>query len=75
MLKSGLSVGIFNISTFSMALCLFSLHLMEIIPMAHKFWKKNIVKHSVTVVKWFETTITTKCTTVNHYLSNCSTKN
>ena len=36
---------------------------------------KNIVKHCSTVVKYFETTISTKMSTVNHYLINCNTKN
>ena len=29
----------------------FLLHLMEIFPMTHNFWEKNIVKHWLTVVK------------------------
>ena len=32
--------------------------------MTHEFWKKNIVKQCLTVVKWFETTINTKFTTL-----------
>ena len=32
MLKEELTISIFNISTFSMVLCLFLLHLMEIFP-------------------------------------------
>ena len=49
--KRGLTVGIFDISTFSMGLCFFSLHLMEIFLMTQNFWEKNIVKHWLTVVK------------------------
>ena len=36
-LKSGLTVGIFNIFAVSMVLSMFILHLMEIIPIAHSF--------------------------------------
>ena len=70
-----LIVGIFNISAFSIVLGLFLLHLTEIFPITHSFWKKNIVKRSLTVVKQFETTINTEFTAVNHYLTNCKTIN
>ena len=62
-----LIVEISKISAFSIVLCLILLHLMEIFPITHSFWKKNIVKHSLTVVKYFETTINTEFTTVNNY--------
>ena len=40
----GLIVDIFEISTFSMGFMLFFLlHLMEIFPMTHNFWKKKIL--------------------------------
>ena len=73
--KKGLTVSFFNISTFSMALCLLLLYLMEIFPKTHNFWNKTIVKQCLTVVKYFETTINTKFLMVNHYLPNCNTEN
>ena len=33
----------FNIFAFSMVLFLFSLHLMEIFPITHRFWKKILL--------------------------------
>ena len=42
-LKSALTVGVFNISAFSMVLCLFSAHLMEIFLITHTFWKKILL--------------------------------
>ena len=51
MLKSGLTVVIFNISAFSIVLCLFLLHRIEIFTIAHNFWKKYTVKHCLIVVK------------------------
>ena len=75
MLKIGLIVSIFNFSTFSIVLCLFLLRLMESFPKAHNFSSKTTVKHCLTVVKYFETTMNTKFSTVNHYLTNCNTKN
>ena len=66
MLKSELTVDAFDFSTFSMLLCLFSLHLNEVFTMTHNFWKKAIVYHCLTVVKQFGTTINTKFTTVNY---------
>ena len=75
MLKEGLNENIFTISTFSMVLCPFLLHLMEIFPKAHNFLNKTIVKHCLFAVKYLETTISTKFSTVNHYLTNCNTKN
>ena len=51
MLRSGLTVGIYDISTFSMVLCLFLLRRMEIFKIAHNFWKRNIVKNCLIVVK------------------------
>ena len=39
-----------------------------------EFLEKNI-KHTLTVVKEFERTLDTKFTAVNHYLTNCNTKN
>ena len=33
---------------------------MEIFPKAHNFWKKTVINHCLTVVKYFETTINTK---------------
>ena len=52
----------------------FLLHIMEVFPKTHNFWNKTIVQSFLTVVKYFETTIKTKFLTVNHYLTNCSTK-
>ena len=75
MLEEGLTVSIFNISTFSMVLCFFLLHLMKIFPKARNFCNKTVVKHCLLVVKYSETTINTKFSTVNHYLTNCNTKN
>ena len=75
MLKKRLTISISNISTFSMVLCLFLLHLMEIFPKVHDFSNKNIVKHCSTIVKYFDTTINTKFPTVNHYLTSYRTKN
>ena len=49
--KIELTVGIFDSSTFSMVLCFFWFHLMEIFPMTQIFGEKNIVKHWLTVVK------------------------
>ena len=72
--KKGLTVGVFNISTISMVLCLFLLHLMQIFPKAHNFWKKTFVKHCLTVVEYFETTINTMFLTFTYYLTNCRTK-
>ena len=72
--KKRLNISILNISTFSMVLCLFLLYLMEIFPKTHDFWSKNIVKHCSTVVKYVETTINSKFSTVNHYLTNDNTK-
>ena len=46
-----LTYDIFDISTFSMVLCLFLLHVMEIFPITPNFWEKNIVKHCLTVIK------------------------
>ena len=46
-----LIVEISKTSAFSIVLCLILLHLMEIFPITHSFWKKNIVKHCLTVVK------------------------
>ena len=74
MSKNGLTFGIFNISTFSMVLCLFLLNLMEIFQKTHNFWDKTIVKPYLTVVKYFETTINTKFSAINHYLTNFNTK-
>ena len=74
MLKKGLTVSIFNISAFWMVLCLFLPHLMEIFPKTHNFRNKTIVKPCLTAVKYFETTINTKFSTVNHYLTNSKTK-
>ena len=51
LIKSGLTVGIFDIANFSIVWCCPSLHLMEIFPMTHNFWKKDIIKHWLTVVK------------------------
>ena len=62
-----LIVEISKISAFSIVLSLILLHLMEIFPITNSFWKKNIVKHSLTVAKYFETTINTEFTTVNNY--------
>ena len=53
-LKSGLTVGIFDISTFSMVSSYSLLHLMEIFPVAHNFFKKHIVKHCFTVFNYVE---------------------
>ena len=75
MLKKGLTVSIFNISTFSMVLCLFLLDLMEIFRKSHNFSNKTIVKHYLTVVGYFETMTNIKLSTINHYLTNCNTKN
>ena len=47
----GLTVGIFHISAFSIVLCLFSLHLNEILPITHSFLRKNIAKHCLTAVQ------------------------
>ena len=74
MSKNGLTFGIFNISTFSMVLYLFLLHLMEIFQKTHNFWDKTIVKPYLTVVKYFETAINTKFSAINHYLTNFNTK-
>ena len=52
LLKTWITVGVFDVSTFSMVWWLFSLHLMKIFPMTHNFWEKNIVKHCKTVVKY-----------------------
>ena len=41
MLKNGLTVSIFGISTFSIYLRFFSIQLMEISPMIHNFWEKR----------------------------------
>ena len=74
MLKKGLTVSIFNISAFWMVLCFFLLHLMEIFPKTHNVWNKIIIKPCLTAVKYLETTINTKFSTVNHYLTNSKTK-
>ena len=74
LLKKGLTASNFNISTFSTVLYLFLLYLMEIFPKTHNFWNKTIVKHCLTVVKYFETPIKTKFSMVNHYLTNCNIK-
>ena len=73
--KKGLTIGIFNISTFSMVSNLFSLHLMYNFPKTHDFCHKHILKHCSTVVKYFKTTINTEFSIVNRYWSNCKTKN
>ena len=75
MLKGTLTDSIVNISTLSMVLCSFLLHLMEIFPKAHNYLNKAIVKHCLFAVKYFETRINAKFSTVNHYLTNCNTKN
>ena len=72
-LKKFLTVSIFNVSSFSIVLCLFLLHLMKMFGKTHNFWSKTIVKHWLTVVKNFETMINTKSSTVNHYLINYNT--
>ena len=74
MLKKRLTSSIFKISTFTIVLCLFLPHRIEIFPKTHDFWNKNIVKHCSTVVKYFETKINTKFSTVNHYFTNNNTK-
>ena len=51
LLKSGLTVGICDISTFSMVLWLFVLHLMGIFLMTYSFWERNIVYQCLTVAK------------------------
>ena len=70
-----LTVTILNITTFSMVLWLFLLHLMEIFPKTNNFGNKTIFKHCITVVKYIDTTINTKFSTVKHYLTNCNTTN
>ena len=50
-------------------------HLMEIFPKTRNFWNKKIVKHCLTIIKYFETTTNTKSSTANHYLTNFYTKN
>ena len=76
MLKKTVNRCIFNISTFWMVLCFCLLHLMEIFPeKTDNFWSKTIAKPFLTVVKYFETMINTKFSTVNYYLTNCNTKN
>ena len=75
MLKEGLTDSIFNISTYSMVLYSFLLHLMEISPKAHNFLNKTISKPCSFAVNYFETTINTKFSTVKHYLTNSNTKN
>ena len=75
MLKEGLTVSIFNISTFSMISCFSLFHLTEIFPKRHNSLNKTIVKHCLFVVKYLETTINTNFLTVKHYLTNCNTKN
>ena len=47
---------------------------MQIFPKENLFFNKTIVKHCLPAVKYFETTINTKFSTVNHYLTNCNTK-
>ena len=47
---------------------------MEIFPKTHNVWNKTIVKHCLTVVKYFETMINTKFSMVNPYLTNRNTK-
>ena len=39
--KRGLTVGIFDISTFSMTLCFFLLHLMKVFPTTQNFFGKK----------------------------------
>ena len=75
MLKEGLTDSIFKISTFSMVLCSSFLHHIEIFPKAHNFLNKAIVKQCSFVVNYFERTINTKFSTVNHCLTNSDTKN
>ena len=50
MLKKGLNISIFNISTFPMLLCWFLLHQIEIFPKSHDFLNKSFVKHFSTVL-------------------------
>ena len=75
MLKKGLTVCIFNISTFSMVLCGFLLHIVNIFPKTNNFWNKKVVKHCLTVVNYLGKAINTNFSTVNHYLTNWNTKN
>ena len=75
MLRKMLIVSIFNISTFSMALSFFLLQLIKMFPETHNFWNKEMVKHCLTMVKYFEATIKTKFLLANHYLTNSNTKN
>ena len=73
--KKRLTISFFNISTFSMFLCLFLLHITETFPKTHEFCNRKIVNHCSTVVKYFETTIKLKFSMVNHYLTKYNTKN
>ena len=70
LLKKVLTVNIFKLSTFSMVWFLLLLHLMKIHTKTDNFWNKTIVKHFLTAVKYFETTINTKFSMLNHYLTN-----
>ena len=42
-LKSCLTVGTFDIFTFSIVLCFFSRHRIEVFPVTHNLWEINIV--------------------------------
>ena len=57
-----------------MVLCL--LYLMKIFPIAQNFWKKNTLLS--TAEQWsssLKQQLTQKFTTINHWLTNCKTKN
>ena len=49
--------------------------LKQIYTKTHNLSDKAIVKHLLTVVEYIQTTINKKFSTVNHYLTNCRTKN
>ena len=74
MLKEGLTVSIFYVSTFSMVLCFFASSNGDL-SKTHNFLNKTIFKHRLFVLKYSETAINTKFSTVNHYLTNLNTKN
>ena len=74
MLEKGHLLAFSTFLLFEWFYACFLIHIMEIFPKTHNFRNKTIVKSFLIVVKYFETTIKTKFLTVNHYLTNCSTK-